>query len=47
MSTEPTDETIYPETIEALKAMKEIIVLPPDEQKRRIEEIIKAMEEDD
>jgi len=33
----PLDETMYPETIEALKAMKELIMLPPDELKKRLE----------
>lgn len=35
----PLDETIHPETVEALKAMKELIMLPPDELKKRLEKL--------
>ena len=31
------DETIYPETLEALKAMRDLIMLPKGELKRKIE----------
>ena len=31
------DETVYPETIEALNAMKRLLELPPDELKKKLE----------
>ena len=39
------EDEVYPETIEALKAMKELIMLPPDEQKKRIEKLCCGEEE--
>ena len=33
------DKTIYPETVEALKAMRALLKLSPDELKKRFEEL--------
>lgn len=35
----PFDETIYPETLEALKIMSSFLKLPPDELKKKLQEI--------
>jgi hypothetical protein len=35
----PVDEEIYPETVKALRAMKSLLNLPPDELKKRLEEL--------
>jgi hypothetical protein len=35
----PLDQTLYPETLDALKAMKILLELPPSEMKKRLEEL--------
>lgn len=39
LATPPPDEKVYPETIEALKLMRSLLVLPPDELKKKLEEL--------
>jgi len=39
----PQDVTIYSETVEALKAMKTLIDLPPDELTNRLEQLSKSL----
>lgn len=35
----PLDETLYPETVEALKIMSSFLKLPPDELKKKLEKL--------
>ena len=39
LATPSPDEKVYPENIEALKAMKALLNLPPDELKKKLEEL--------
>jgi len=34
-----SNEKVYPETIEALKVMRSLLVLPPDELKKKLKEL--------
>ena len=39
LETPPLDETLHPETIEALKIMRTFLKLPPDELKKKLEKL--------